>query len=180
MKKINPIKKWYYDSIREIEIKSGETMSAAARKRFLVSYIICTLIIGYLAFVMLIQPISMHILGIEPDVPPVSVHLMKNHSFSSVVLLEDKAKNRDEIVVERYKSDDSMYYILTVDEEKCKDIIVYGGDDGEASNTLEIKRLEGNQYYFEFIKSKRTVRYRIIIKTFEGEKESYIWSYNSK
>jgi len=179
MKKINPIKKWYYDSIREIEIKSGETMSAAARKRFLVCCIICALIIGYIVLVWFIQPIGMHILGIEPEVPPVSVHLMKNHSLSNIKLLEYNEKTEDKIQRKRYKPDDSMYYILSIDEEKCKEVTVYVDEFYGKSGKMELKHLVDNQYHFEFVKSRFTVKYRIFIEKHDGEIESYSWAYDS-
>ena len=177
MKKINPFKKFYYDSIREIEIKSGEPMTKAARKRFLIAMIICALIIGYLAFVVLIQPIGMHILGLKPAKSPITLHLMKNHTLSSVELLEDNEKNRNKVEHEYYKPDDSMYYILCIDEEQCKEVTVYGGEYFHGSGQIELKHLDGNQYYFEFIKGRFTVEYRINVEKSNGEIESYIWAY---
>jgi len=176
MKKINPFKKLYYNSIREIELKSGESMSKKGRRFFLLGWIGVAILILYLLIVMIIQPVVSSLMGNKPAEPPISVHMVKNLSPTNVTIYESESKNSDEVLLYGYDNDDSIYYILSLkDNSYCKMSAFVGEDE------LELVHLDGNQYFMKFIKNKdETVRYNIRLEKQDGSVEMYTFAYDSK
>lgn len=182
MKKNNPFKRIYYDLISKIEIKYGGTMTKGARIGFLVSLI--ALIVGFagLVVILVIQPMIGYILGLSHVEPLVSVQMMQNNSLNSVNVYEDNVDNYDEVYINYYNKNDTVYYIVSFDDNKeYKRISAYGGIDGQGLNELELKHLSGNQYFLEFIKNKEErVRYRIELEENDGSIYMYTFAYDSK
>ena len=112
----------------------------------------------------------------KPQQPPISVRMMKNYSLSSVNIYESTSYDSDEVLLHKYDNDDSIYFIVALKDYSYTKMSAFVGTD-----EVELKHLDGNQYFMKFIKNKdETVRYNIRLEKPDGSFDEYTFAYDSK